>query len=107
MTHPSKRKGVRFETEIVKLARAHNLRAERAWGSDGRALGMHPEVDLLIENFKIQAKRRKKLPDWLTYPHPQVEAVIVRQDRQPAQILMPLSDWLELVRLARTGEAAS
>jgi Holliday junction resolvase len=34
MPHPSKRKGNRFERELVKAFEAAGLQAERAWGSN-------------------------------------------------------------------------
>ena len=45
----SKAKGNRFEREVVKLAKEYGLESKRAWGSDGRSLGLHPEVDITIE----------------------------------------------------------
>ena len=64
MTHPSKQKGNRFERLIVDKAHSYGVKGERAWGSNGRSLGMHEEVDVLLEgDLRIQAKCRKKIAD--------------------------------------------
>jgi Holliday junction resolvase len=104
MTHPSKRKGNTFEREIVKRAQTHDLRAERAYASNGRSLGHHETVDVLIENFKIQAKRRARIANWLK-PDEHVDAVVVREDRGEPLIVLPLDDFLELLKLAQAGAA--
>lgn len=62
MTSPSKAKGNAYEREIVKAAQAVGLEAKRAWGSNGTALGHTAEVDLVIGDQRIQAKRRARLP---------------------------------------------
>ena len=58
---PSKSKAIgnRFERQIVDRAKHFDLKAKRAWGSNGMALGEHPEVDCIIDGSKIQAKVRK------------------------------------------------
>ena len=57
MPSKSKAKGNRFERQIVKDIEKAGKEAKRAWGSNGAALGMHEEVDVLIDtDFKIQAK---------------------------------------------------
>ena len=61
MSSPSKQKGNRFENELVDLAKGYGLSAQRAWGSNGRAMGEHEEVDCKIEEFTVQAKRRKSI----------------------------------------------
>ena len=45
MASKSKAKGNRFERECVDIAESHGFNAKRAWGSDGRSIGMSPEVD--------------------------------------------------------------
>ena len=49
MPSKSKEKGNRFERLCVNLALAKDLSAQRAWGSDGRSMGEHQEVDIKIE----------------------------------------------------------
>jgi Holliday junction resolvase len=94
MSHPSKQKGNRFEREIVEKAIDRGLKdAKRAWGSNGMALGEHPEVDCLIKGYKIQAKVRKKLPKYLI-PSNEVDAVVFKQDRGEILMLIRYEDWL-------------
>ena len=94
MSHPSKQKGNRFEREIVDKAIDRGLKdSKRAWGSNGMALGEHPEVDCLVDGYKIQAKVRKKLPKYLI-PSNEVDAVVFKQDRGEILMLIRYEDWL-------------
>ena len=94
MTHPSKLKGNRFERQIVELCKIWQVACKRAWGSNGEALGMHAEVDCLIEDdFRVQAKVRKKLPKYLI-PTEEVDAVVFKQDRGEVLMLIRFEDWL-------------
>ena len=93
MSHPSKLKGNRFEREIVDKAKDAGLDAKRAWGSNGMALGEHPEVDCVVDGTKIQAKVRKKLPAYLI-PSEEVDAVVFKQDRGEVLMLIRYGDWL-------------
>ena len=65
MPSKSKAKGNRFERECVNLAKEYGLKSIRAWGSDGRSLGLHPEVDITIEDYTVQCKVRKRIAEWL------------------------------------------
>lgn len=101
--HPSRRKGDRFEREIVHAAAEAGLRAERAWGSDGRALqaadgrACTSDVDLLIEGrLKVQAKRRKAVASYIK-PPAGAHATIVREDRGEALVVLPLGLFLRLL----------
>jgi Holliday junction resolvase len=96
---PSKnaRRGSNFEREIVNKAREQGFRAERAYGSNGRALGESEEVDLLINKFRVQAKRRKKLASYLQIPEG-ADGVVFKQDRGPTLALIPLETLLELLK---------
>ena len=95
MASPSKAKGNRFEREIVNTVLSSGFKTcKRAWGSNGAALGMHEEVDVLMgEDFKIQAKCRKKLASFLI-PTEHVDAVICKEDRGDMLIIMRLDDVL-------------
>ena len=94
MPSPSKAKGNRFEREIVNKLTSLGIQAKRAWGSNGAALGMHEEVDVLIgSDFKIQAKCRKKIASFLI-PTEHVDAVVCKQDRGEMLIIMRLDDVL-------------
>ena len=94
MSHPSKQKGNRFEREIVSLCEFWETKCKRAWGSNGEALGMHAEVDCVIDNdYKVQAKVRRRLPKYLI-PSEEVDAVVFKQDRGEVLMLVRFEDWL-------------
>lgn len=102
MSHPSKQKGNRFEREIVELAIENGLDAQRAWGSNGKALGYTEDVDCLIHygnhrKMRVQAKRRKALPEYLT-PSVNVDLQVLRADRGQALAVIRLSDLLEILK---------
>jgi len=102
MPSKSKIKGNGFEREIVKIFNDNGIKAVRAYGSDGRSLGLTEDVDILIREFtkdikdyKIQAKRRAELPRYLKLGN--CDAVIIREDREVPLILIPLMDLLAMV----------
>jgi len=98
MPSPSKAKGNRFEYEVVNKAKEAGFTAIRAWGSNGRSIGEHEEVDLVIGKksgkVKVQAKCRKKLASFLL-PSEHVDVVVCKQDRGETLIIMRFDDWLE------------
>lgn len=96
MSHPSKIKGNTFEREIVELAKQYGLDAQRAWGSNGRALGFTEEVDCVVDGLKVQAKRRKKIADYLI-PSVNVDLHVFRQDRGEPLALIRFKDLLEIL----------
>ena len=96
MTSPSKQKGNRFENEIVALAETYGLKAQRAWGSNGRAMGEHEEVDCKIEEYTVQAKRRKSIAKFLKCEH--TDIVAFREDRGDTYALMPMEVFLTLLK---------
>ena len=96
MTAKNKRRGNILENEVVAAAKEYGLDAVRAWGSDGRALGEHPEVDVMIGTWKVQCKRRKKLPQWLT-PSEHVDIQVVRQDRDKPHVVIDLELFLAML----------
>tara|TARA_R110000822_G_scaffold142577_2_gene280665 strand:+ start:284 stop:583 length:300 start_codon:yes stop_codon:yes gene_type:complete len=99
MSSPSKQKGNRFENELVDLAKGCGLSAQRAWGSNGRAMGEHEEVDCKIEGFTVQAKRRKAIAKFLKCEH--TDIVAFREDRGDTYALMPFDIFLDLVKKSR------
>ena len=95
MTHRSKQKGNRFERLIVDKAHSYGIKGERAWGSNGRSLGMHEEVDVLLEgDLRIQAKCRKNIAKWLK-PSIEVDAVAVRENRGETYIILRYEEFLD------------
>lgn len=97
MTHPSKRKGNAFERELVRLAKESGMVAERAYASNGRALGHGEEVDVVIQGKRVQAKRRACLPAYLEVTD-QVDAVAFRCDRGEPMVLLTLWEWMDLLK---------
>jgi Holliday junction resolvase len=93
----NKQRGYEFEAELVKKAKAEGLEAKRAWCSDGRSIGLDADVDVLIDVYNVQAKRRKKLPSYLQIPD-SCDAVAFRQDRGETLVLLTLSEWLHMVK---------
>ena len=96
MAHPSKVKGNKFERDVVNKAKEYGLESKRAYASNGESLGMHAEVDLIIEDYKIQAKIRKSIASYLV-PNENVDAQVIREDRGEAYIVLKLEDWLEVI----------
>jgi Holliday junction resolvase len=103
MAHPSKRKANRHEREIVRAAEAKGLDAERAYASNGRSLGEVEECDVLIQRhdeavdeLRIQAKRRKRIAQYLQPPDG-TDAVVVREDRGENLAVLPLPMLLDLL----------
>jgi hypothetical protein len=113
MTSKSKIKGSTFERVVVDLFRMKEIEAKRAWGSNGASLGMHEEVDVLVklpngqfdrsvppnpyyDDFKIQCKRRKKIPKFLGLTE-HVDAVVFKEDHGKVYILMSLNDFIRRI----------
>ena len=97
MSHPSKVKGSNFEREIVNMAKLYGLEAKRAYASNGESLGCEADVDCVIEGWKVQAKRRKKIASFLT-PEGSAHIQVIRGDRQPAYAVLMLEDLLQLIK---------
>ena len=102
MPNKSKAKGNRFEREIVKTCELHEIQATRSYGSDGRSLGMHSEVDVLIlggiqGNIKVQAKCRKKLASHIK-PNENVSVQMIKEDRGQIYVVQQLDDWLLMLK---------
>lgn len=95
-----KDKGNKFEREIVNAARALGLDAERAYGSNGRALGEVEGVDLTLGTLRVQAKRRARIASWLLPPDG-CDAVAVRQDRGDTLVVLRFEVLCELLRRVR------
>lgn len=96
MPSPSKAKGNGFERELVNQAKGVGLNARRAYASNGQSLGMHEEVDLLLEGLKGQAKRRKKLPE-VVRPNENVDIQVVRENHGKAFVVIPYDHFLFLL----------
>ena len=96
MSSKSKQKGNRFERECVEVAKDKDVRAIRAWGSDGRSLGLTSEVDILIDKYKAQCKVSKRVAKWLK-PSEEVDIQLVKEDRGQIYLIQRYDEWLEMV----------
>ena len=105
----SKQKGNRVEREVVKIFEEYGWKARRAWGSDGRALGHHEEVDIAAQHqmlnpdgadmpeLKIQVKARKKIAEYIKPNLDTVDWQVLKEDRQEPLAILPLHDLLSII----------
>lgn len=106
MTAKNKTRGNTFEREIVELAQSMGLDAERAWGSDGRAMGETADVDVKVAGMRCQAKRRKAFPKWFAetiLPADTVDFQAIRSDGRggkPGYAVVKLDVFLRLLKMA-------
>ena len=96
MSSPNKNKGNSFEREVVNEAKTLGLNARRAYASNGMSLGQHEEVDVMLEELKIQCKRRKKLGA-IVKPNENVDVQLIREDRGNTFAILPYSLFLKLL----------
>jgi Holliday junction resolvase len=102
MAHPSKRKGDRYERELVDAAEAAGVPAQRAFMSNGKALGESSGVDLVLGlqgEWRVQAKRRKSVAGYLKPPDG-ADVTIVREDYGESLVVVPYETFLELLQTA-------
>jgi len=102
MTSSSKSKGNCLERELVNQAKESGLESKRAYASDGRSLGHHEEVDLLVGTKRVQAKRRKSIAKFLK-PTENMDAVAFREDRGDTLVLITWWEYLDLVKSMEQG----
>ena len=100
MTHPSKRKGNDFEKRVVKMAQKAGLEAIRSYASDGRTRGLPAAVDVTIEDYMVQCKKRKKLAAYL-YPGEDIDFSVVGQDYGVPMAIVPLDMLVRLIALEK------
>lgn len=103
MTHPNKVRGNVVEREVVEILKNHGFTdAQRAWGSDGRAMGEHKDVDVKAGDHKFQCKRKKKIAD-VYRPSDHVNGTVFREDRGAHFIIVPFKHYCELLRGNQTA----
>ena len=103
MTHKNKVRGNNLEREVVNAAKEVGLSAKRAYASDGRSLGKSEVVDVIVEDYCVQAKRRKRIAEWL-YPDnhgEDVDVVVTRMDRKEPLAIIPLKRFLRLLQIEK------
>jgi hypothetical protein len=101
MSNPQRQKGNRLENKIVQMAQEAGIKAVRAWGSNGKSLGLTDDVDVLMGPYKIQAKARKAIADFIK-PPPGADITVVQEIRkghteEPLAVL-PLKLLLEILK---------
>lgn len=104
MGSPSKRKGFAYEREVVKKFQEASFEAQRAYASDGRSLGLAPNVDIKVllqhnTSLNVQAKRRKAIADYIK-PDPNVDAQVIREDRGESYVVITLDTFIHILRQA-------
>ena len=98
MPSRSKIKGNTFERRVANLAKAEGIPAVRAWGSNGASLGLHEEVDVLInDEYKVQCKCRAKMAKWMK-PNDNVDIQIVKEDYGNIFVVIPYDKFLKLIK---------
>ena len=107
MSHPSKIKGNKFERDCCKLAEVFEIPSKRAWGSDGRSLGLDPEVDIVIgesdnkDEMFCQCNIRKRLPEYIFPKNDAIDSHVIRENRGEAYIVLRYDDYLAEMRRYR------
>ncbi len=96
--NPAKNKlrGSIFERKLVTLAKKRGLKAKRAYASNGEALGEVKEVDLMVNGYRIQAKKRAKLPAYLDLDTG-VDMVVFSRDHGQDLTLVPYEQVLKWI----------
>tara|TARA_R100000808_G_scaffold2941_1_gene10956 strand:- start:6251 stop:6586 length:336 start_codon:yes stop_codon:yes gene_type:complete len=98
-----KQKGYRHEIECKEVAERHGLKAVRAFGSDGRAIGERSDVDVVITNpdlsdndefkkIKVQSKSRKAIPKYLRLGNANIKTF--RENNNPDFDCLVNYEWL-------------
>ena len=79
-----------------------DIKARRAWGSDGRSLGFDAEVDCVAlindKDFRIQVKARKSIGKLYQPDTDKVDCHIVKMDRRKPVIIMELDKFIEIYK---------
>ena len=103
----SKNKGSKFERDCCKQAELFEIPSKRAWGSDGRSMGLHQEVDIVIGDKKyndemhVQCKIRKRLPEYIFPKNDSIDSHLIREDRGESYIVLRYDDYLAEMRRYR------
>lgn len=104
MTNKSKLKGSNYEREVVNYLKSLGFSAKRAYASNGNSLGMHEEVDVVVESkpnktfcdlpIKLQLKRRKKFPKVFQLTD-NVDASVFKEDKGKSYIVLRFEDFVK------------
>tara|TARA_R100000789_G_C2936356_1_gene130702 strand:- start:80 stop:406 length:327 start_codon:yes stop_codon:yes gene_type:complete len=105
MPSKSKAKGNRIERLVVNEFEEYDIKSQRAWGSDGRSLGLNEEVDVVADIFpgkdriKIQVKGRRHIADYMKPDTSLVDMQVLKEDREELLAVLPLSTLLAWLKL--------
>ena len=97
MPSKSSRKGYAYERELLEQLTDEGFKCQRAWGSDGRSMGVEPDVDLIADDIKIQANRRKAMPQWLELGS--CDVVMFRGDHRESFAVSPMKEYVRLLSI--------
>ena len=100
MSHPSKIKGNRVEREVVDIFKQENIKATRAWGSNGKSLGLHEEVDVYVNDLdlKIQVKARKQIAEYVIPDTNIVDMQVVKGNNKQHLAVLPLKVLIKYLK---------
>tara|TARA_Y100000401_G_C8181855_1_gene154405 strand:- start:89 stop:457 length:369 start_codon:yes stop_codon:yes gene_type:complete len=100
MSHPSKIKGNRVEREVVDIFKQEDIKATRAWGSNGKSLGLHEEVDVYVNDLdlKIQVKARKQIAEYVIPDTNIVDMQVVKGNNKPHLAVLPLKVLIKYLK---------
>ena len=107
MGKPSRDKGLRFEREVVQIFRDRGYCAERVplSGSAGGSFKGDVTVPVFGADRKIECKVRqdgfREFYKWLDGN----SAVVVKADRRPPMVVLPLSTALDLLDAAEKNRS--
>tara|TARA_Y100000593_G_scaffold94992_1_gene197927 strand:+ start:11022 stop:11351 length:330 start_codon:yes stop_codon:yes gene_type:complete len=106
MTSKAKAKGYGYERELVSALKEFGCTSvQRAFGSDGRAMGEAADIDIKAEIndivLKVQAKRRKSLPKYLQPGNANV--VAVREDRGNTNLIMDIGFFFYCLAITKVN----
>ena len=103
MSHPSKVKGNRVEREAEDIFKQENIKATRAWGSNGKSLGLHEEVDVYVNDLdlKIQVKARKQIAEYVIPDTNIVDMQVVKGNNKPHLAVLPLKVLIKYLKEIR------
>jgi Holliday junction resolvase len=97
MPSKSKIKGNNFERWIVNFFEATGLPCRRAWGSDGRSMGLTEGVDgTLNEEYKWQAKCKAQISPFYI-PNEEVDFQIFKGNRTNTFATMSVQTLAEMI----------
>lgn len=101
MSAKNKIRGNSFEREVVQKLMGQSIQAKRAWGSDGRSMGEHEEVDIVIDTndtkYLVQCKRRKKISE-VVKPNKNVHFQIFKEDRGEIFVTITLNQLMTFIK---------